>query len=434
VTALNIILAFVLVAANGFFVATEFAIARVRPSQVAEWVREGRPGARSAQHAVEHIDAYLAACQLGITVASLGLGAIGEPAFGHLFEPLFGEDTRLAGVAAGGALAFLIITVMHVVLGELSPKSLAIARTERTVLWVAPPMRALYFVAKPLVDFFNGLGNLVLRPFGIPPAREVGHAPHTEDEIRVLVRESRREGLIDPEEQEFTDNVLTFGDRRAREVMVPRHRVQLVTTDQDLRGTVERIGETGLTRLPLCEPNGGLDSCVGLLHAKDLLVASQDSPDVELRELARPIERVAESMLIDELLERLRRRREHFALVVDEYGTAVGIVTLEDVLEEIVGEIEDEFDPDAEDPIVQRDGATLVAGWAPVRMVADRLGVEIDEAHEATLGGYLLERLGRPPEVGETVTFGGRELEVTAAGEASIEELRVTEPPHQAAR
>jgi CBS domain containing-hemolysin-like protein len=425
VTTLNIIFAFLLVAANGFFVATEFAIARVRPGQVRDWVREGRVGARSAQHAIDHIDAYLAACQLGITVASLGLGAIGEPAFGHVFESVFGEQSRVAGIAVGAALAFALITVLHVVLGELSPKSLAIARTERTVLWVAPPMRAFYLVARPLVDLFNGLGNLVLKPFGIPPAREVGHAPHSEDELRALVRESGRQGLIDPEEQQFTDNVFTFGDRRAREVMVPRQKVRYATTDQDLAAVVAQIRDSGLTRLPLCEPDGGLDACVGLLHAKDLLVASQERPDVDLAAIARPVERVPESILIDELLERLRRRREHFALVVDEYGTAVGIVTLEDVLEEIVGEIEDEFDSEAEDPIVQRDSEVVVAGWAPVRLAAERLGVELDEAHEATLGGYLLEQLGRPPEVGETVMFGDRALEVTAVGEASIDELRI---------
>src|SRR5829696_3290858 len=184
--AVNIALAFVLVAANGFFVATEFAIARLRPGQVTKWVRDGRPGAKSVQHAIEHIDAYLAACQLGITVASLGLGAVGEPAFHDLLEPVFGEQTRLVGIGLASAVAFSIITIAHVVLGELAPKSAAIARTGPIALLLAPPMRAFYLATKPVVDLFNAMGNLVLKPFGIPPASEAGHAPHSEDELRQL--------------------------------------------------------------------------------------------------------------------------------------------------------------------------------------------------------------------------------------------------------
>ena len=219
----NIALALLLVAANGFFVATEFAIARLRPGQVEEWVRPAT-GLRLGQHAVEHIDAYLAACQLGITISSLGLGALGEPAFHHLLEPLLGESAKVAGIGLASAVSFGIITLLHVVVGELAPKSLAISRTQPVALFVAPVMRVFYFVARPLVDLFNGLGNLLLKPFGIPPAREAGHAPVSEDELRSLVRESAAGGEIEDEEQRFTDNVLTFGDRRVREVMVPRRR------------------------------------------------------------------------------------------------------------------------------------------------------------------------------------------------------------------
>src|SRR5215208_6241289 len=265
----NIALALVLVAANGFFVATEFAIARLRPGQVEKWVRDGRPGARSVQYAVGHIDAYLAACQLGITISSLGL----------------------------------------VALGELAPKSLAIARTQRIALFVAPVMRVFYFATKPIVDLFNGMGNLLLKPFGVPPAREAGHAPVSEDELRLLLRESAAGGEIQEEEQRFTDNVLTFGDRRVREVMMPRSRIVFVTTDASFDEAVRIVRESGLTRLPLCKADGGLDSPVGLLHVKDLLV---NGPDTRLEEIARPLERVPESMLIDELLERLRKLREHF--------------------------------------------------------------------------------------------------------------------------
>ena len=233
--ALNIALAFVLVLANGFFVATEFAVTRARPAQVDAWVRDRRPGARSAKHAVEHIDAYLAACQLGITISSLGLGALGEPAFHHILEPVFGEAAQLAGIGVASAIAFGIITLLHVVVGELAPKSLALSRTEKVVLLVAPIMRGFYLVTRPVVDLFNGLGNLLLKPFGIPPAREAGHAPASEDELRTLLRESAAGGEIEDEEQRFGENVLTFGDRRVREVMIPRHRAVFVTHGPDVR-------------------------------------------------------------------------------------------------------------------------------------------------------------------------------------------------------
>jgi CBS domain containing-hemolysin-like protein len=427
-TGVDILLAVALVAANGFFVATEFALARLRPSQVQGWERRGRPGAKSVRHAVEHIDAYLAACQLGITLASLGLGVVGEPAFEQLLSGLLGDGAQVGGFAISAIIAFATITLLHVVVGELAPKSVAIARTASVALAVTPIMRVFYLVARPLVDLFNGMGNLLLKPFGIPPAREAGHAPVTEDELRVLVRESALGGEIEDEEGRFTENVLTFGDRRAREVMVPRHRAQFVTTEATRDELIERIHETGRTRLPLCEPERGLDTAIGLLHAKDVLVAVAKGDDRPLADIARPIERVPESILIDELLERLRRLREHFALVIDEHGTVVGLITLEDVLEEIVGEIEDEFDPQEREWIAERDGTLVIAGWAPIRLVAERLGLDLEEHHEATIGGLILEHLGRPPEVGETVEIDGIRLQVTAAGEARIKELRVVDP------
>jgi CBS domain containing-hemolysin-like protein len=428
VTGAQIFAAFALVVANAFFVASEFAIARVRPTQVEEWVHERRPGARSVKHAVTHIDSYLAACQLGITLASLGLGVVGEKAFHHVFSDLLGENAQVIGIGVAAALAFGLITLLHVVVGELAPKSLAIARTAPVILRLAPPMRAFYLVTRPVVDVFNGLGNLLLKPFGIPPASEAGHVPHSEDELRALVRQSQAEGLIEPEEGTFTENVFTFGDRRAREVMVPRPDVQYVTTELPLTAVVQRIRETGLTRLPLCEPDGGLDAAIGVLHAKDLLGATLEPEPVELASLARPLEHVPDSLLIDELLEQLRRRREHLALVVDEHGTTIGLVTLEDVLEEIVGEIEDEFDPRAVAPIAREDGTLRIDGSASVRMVAESLDIDLDEVHEATIGGYVVERLGRMPEVGEIIDVDGVRLEVTKVGEAQVEELRAAAP------
>jgi CBS domain containing-hemolysin-like protein len=423
-TAVDIILAFVLVAANGFFVASEFAITRVRPTQADDWLEHGRPGAKSVSSAVRHIDSYLAACQLGITLASLGLGVVGEKAFHHVFESLLGSSAEVAGIGIASAISFGLITLLHVTVGELAPKSAAIARTDPLVLILAPPMHVFYLVTKPVVDLFNGIGNLLLKPFGIPPASEAGHSPHTEDELRALVRQSAGSGLIEEDEGRFTENVFTFGDRRAREVMVPRPQVQFVTTDTPLTEVVARIRDTGLTRLPVCKPEGGLDAAVGLVHAKDLLVAVAGIDEPPLESIVRPAEHVPESLLIDELLEQLRRQREHLAIVVDEHGTAVGIVTLEDVLEEIVGEIEDEFDPEQAEPIVEVDGELRISGNASVRDTATALGVELDEIHEATMSGFVIEQLGRMPLPGEQVALDGATLVVTRVGEARVEELR----------
>src|SRR3954453_2118740 len=266
----GIVLAFALVAANGFFVAVEFGLARLRPTQAADFARPRRPGAKSVTHAGGHIDHYLAACPLGITICSLGLGALGEPAFHDLLEPLLGDAAEIAGIGLASALSFAIITTLHVVVGELAPKSAAIARTPPIVLALTPPMRAFYFATKPLVDLFNWMGTRVLKPFGAPPASEAGHQPHSKDELRLLLRESSRQGTIGREEQQLSEAALVFGDLRAREVMKPRAEIAYVLTSDSPRRVAERVIETGHTRLPLCEPEGALDAAVGVVHRKDL--------------------------------------------------------------------------------------------------------------------------------------------------------------------
>jgi CBS domain containing-hemolysin-like protein len=424
VTTGKILLALLLVAANAFFVAVEFGIARLRPTQAQEFVRRGRPGAKAVQHAVDHIDSYLSACQLGITICSLGLGALGEPAFHAALEPLLGDAAQIAGIGVASALAFGIITTLHVVVGELAPKSAAIARTEPIVLALTPAMRMFYYATKPLVDGLNGLGNLVLKPFGVPPASEAGHQPHSEDELRHLLRESSREGTIGREEQELSEAALVFGDLRAREVMNPRAEVAYVLTTDSPRHVAERVIETGHTRLPLCEPEGGLDAAVGVINAKDLLpVGLQPDRDIDLRAIARPIAHVSESARVDEVLRDMRRDRRHIALVHDEHGTAVGLVTLEDILEELVGEIEDEFDPEQPDPIRLEDGVVVIDGSAPAREVANRLGFELEGHHETTIGGYLSEELGRVPRPGEEVELHGRRFKVSGVDETRVTEL-----------
>ncbi len=424
---LGIISAFLLVAANGFFVATEFALARMRPTQVQALEESRRPGVRSLRHAIDHLDAYLAACQLGITMSSIGLGFVSKPAFEALLEPvvdpLAGSAETLAYVLSF-AFAFGIVTFLHVVFGELAPKSLAIARNVSTALVVAPPMRGFYLSTKPLVDVFNWMGNLVLKPFGVPPASEVGHTPHTEDELRLLLRQSVDEGLINLEESEYAERVFSFGDLRARQVMVPRSDIRFVTTDQTLEEAARVAAESGHTRLPLCPPDRGLDGAAGLVNAKDLLEAVLGGRSPDLQSISRPLRRVSESILIDELLTTLRAARSHIALVVDELGTTVGLVSMEDILEEIVGDIEDEFDPAQEALIVRENGQVRVSGLAPLRLVEEELEFEFPDAPEATLGGHVLELLGRLPDAGEIVAVDGHDVEILRVDEARIIELR----------
>src|SRR3954451_7436838 len=420
----GVLLAFVLVAANGFFVAVEFGIARLRPTQAAEFAREGRPGSKSVLHAVEHIDSYLSACQLGITMCSLGLGALGEPAFRKALEPLLGDAAEVAGIGLASALAFGLITTLHVVVGELAPKSAAIARTPPIVLALTPPMRGFYLATKPLVDLFNAMGNLILKPFGVPPASEAGHQPHSEDELRLLLRESSREGTIGREEQELSEAALVFGDLRAREVMRPRAEIAYVLTSDSPRHVAERVIDTGHTRLPLCEPAGGLDAAVGVLNAKDLLpVGLRAEQELDLRSIARPIAHVSESSRVDRVLRDMRRERRHIGLVHDEHGTVVGLVTLEDILEEIVGEIDDEFDPERREEIRVKGDTILIDGAAPARDVAERLGFELEGHHETTIGGYLSEELGRVPRPGEEVVLHDRRFKGLAGDGALVTEL-----------
>lgn len=422
---LGIAVAVALVAANGFFVGAEFSIARLRPTQVADYLREGRPGARSARHAVEHIDAYLSACQLGITISSLGLGAIGEPAFHDLLEPIFGDQATIVGFGLASAVAFGIITVAHVVLGELAPKSAAIARTGPMALLLAPPMRAFYLATKPLVDLFNGMGNLVLRPFGIPPASEARPAPHSEEELRELLHESREGGLIEPEESEMSEAALVFGDLRAREVMRPRSEIDYVSSADTIDEVIETALRTGRTRLPLIEADGDLDRAVGAINAKDLLPATTGQA-LELSDLARSLPRIPESTRVDRVLRDMRRNRNHLGLVVDERGTVTGLITLEDVLEELVGAIEDEFDVDERELIQAEGDEVWIDGSAPLRLVARELGVELSATHEATINGHLIDQLGRVPQVGESVDLGGAELEVVVGDKTRVARLTAT--------
>jgi CBS domain containing-hemolysin-like protein len=285
-----------------------------------------RPGLRSLHHALARLDAYLAACQLGITIASIGLGVVGEPAFESLLAPVLGPEADLGGIAVTGTLAFALITLLHVVVGELAPKSVAISRTTDTGLRVAPALRLFYLATKPLVDLFNGLGNLILRPFGIPPAREAGHAPHSESELLELLAQSGAEGLIEAEEQEIAERGFAFADRRAADVMQPREAIQFVSVGMTVADAAREAVTSGHRRLPVVDADRGLEAAVGLIHAHDLLAATLDGETTDVRPLLRPLAHVPRQTLVTVLLRRMLEERRHMVLVADEHARTVGLL------------------------------------------------------------------------------------------------------------
>jgi CBS domain containing-hemolysin-like protein len=411
---------------NFYFVAVEFSITKARPTMVTQLEREGVAGARSFAHAVRNIDAYLSACQLGITVCSVGLGIAAEPLVKDLLESLLGEGSVL-GIAAptvAFVIAYAIVSMFHVVLGELAPKSLAIARTRRTGLLLLPPMRAFYLATKPIVDLFNWMGNAVLRPFGIPPASEAAAEVHTEDELRELIQESVRRGALAPEEEAFAVGAFTFGDRRAHEVMVPRRDVIAVEATDDVRDAARRAAASRHRLLPLVSGEGGLDAPVGVVDVSDLLGALADGGGGSLEAMARPLPETSSSVLLDDLLEELRERGETMALVRDEHGTAVGILTLEDLVEQVVGSLPAVAEPDTED----QDGRLRLPGSTDVHGLARDLGVDFGAHHEATIGGLAIERLGHVPQAGEEVESGTVRLRILGIDGTRVTEVELVRP------
>lgn len=404
-----------LVALNGFFVAAEFALIKVRPSRLAQLVRQRKPFAYSAQWLAERLDRSLSACQLGITMASLGLGWIGEPAVAHFLGPLF----RLAGVGSEGllhglsfALSFTIITAAHLILGEQAPKIFAIRHPEELALWCAAPMRVYYALCYPLLRALDIATAAVLRLVGV--RRSAGHeVPHTEEELRDLIGQSRAHGELSPSEHRLVEAAFEFDDTICRKIMVPRSEVAILDVS-DPFDEIVRIAKSKLhTRYPVCD--GSLDKVLGVLHMKDL-VGVRPEKGFEVDSLLRPPKYVPETMLISRLLGHFRAIKQHMAFVVDEHGTIVGIVTLENVLEEIVGPVQDEFDDEQPDIIPEGAGCFLVRGGTPLHDIAVKLGIDLEAEGVDTAAGLVLLELGRMPQQGDRVSRGQVSMEVLEIG------------------
>jgi CBS domain containing-hemolysin-like protein len=404
--------ALVLVALNGFFVAAEFALVRVRDSRLVQLEQEGSTRAARARTALQDLDAYLSVCQVGITVASLALGWVGEPAVSALLRPLLHgvgiESERIVELIAV-ILGFSVITYAHLVFGEQAPKYFSIQRAEGTSMWISGPLRFFMILFRPLVWLVNTSTNFILRPWGIRLGEEM--EAHSEEELRIMISSSVASGELDPQEHDYLNNVFDFGDTVAREVMVPRPDIEALPTTASLEELVERAAFGRYTRYPVYE--GDIDHVLGAVHVKDLFrAAKEDGDGFDIRPLIRDCLVVPETKRIEQILREFQSRKLQMAIVIDEWGSVEGLITIEDVVEELVGEIQDEFDEDeaAIEPLGENTYA--VDGRIPITDVNDYFDLDLPHEDFDTIGGFVLGSLGRPPEPGDVVPADGVTLRV----------------------
>ncbi|WP_299819919.1 hemolysin family protein [uncultured Pontibacter sp.] len=420
---LDILLTIFLVLLNGFFVAAEFAIVKVRSSQIELRAQAGNNMAKMAHRMITHLDAYLSATQLGITLASLGLGWIGESVVSRMVINVM----EFFGFSGGEALAhtialpvsFAIITVLHIVFGELAPKSLAIQRSEATSLAVAYPLRFFYVVFSPFIWLLNGLANLVLRAMGIQPVH--GAEVHTAEELRLLFEQSAEGGAIHNSHHELIENVFLFNERMVKQILVPRTKMVAIDINISEDELMDVIFNEGYSRLPVY--SGNIDNIVGILYVKDILSIIRQGKGINIEQLMRPAYFVPETKKINLLLKQFQRRHMHMAIATDEFGGVSGIVTIEDIIEELVGEIQDEYDEEA--PIVERinDFEYKVNGSAAITDANDYLPYPLPEGEDyETVGGLMNFIYGHIPEnLNDVTSFNEYDVRVLEKSERRVE-------------
>lgn len=422
-------------ALNGLFVAAEFAFVRIRATQIDRLVREGRATAGLVKDARRKLDAYLAVCQLGITISSLGIGALAEPAFEVLISPFLeplGLSESLQHTIAFG-IAFFIASFLHVIFGELAPKTVAIQSPEGTSLFVAPFMKFFYYLLLPFTIVFNGTANAFTRALGYPPASESDET-HSEQEIRQLVAQSTQHGILEEDEEEMVDAVFELNDTMAREIMVPRPDVVSVPASAGLKELVSLAASGVYTRYPVYEAEEP-DRIVGAVHVKDVLRAVERCGGIEGEITARDIMRnvliVPENRPLDEILADFQRQEIQMAIVIDEWGSFEGLFTIEDILEEIVGEIRDEFDE--EEPAVRKlpNGSYEIDGRIPIGVVNEALGSKFESEDFDTIGGLVLGELGRAPEAGDEIRLDGYALRVDEVDGPRIAQIIASPLPQE---
>jgi CBS domain containing-hemolysin-like protein len=424
----------VLVVANAFFVAAEFALVSVRRTRIDELVTQGNEAAKWVQKATKDPDRFIAATQLGITLASLGLGWLGEPALAHLLEPIVAlvPGPLRSGVSHGlaAAIAFGSITFLHVVVGELAPKSIALQSPERTSLIVARPTVWTERVFKPVIWILNGAGNGLLRLIGVRPAtgREMVHSV---EELKMLVSASAEGGVVEAEEQDMLHAVLDLSETPVRQVMVPRTEMVAIPASATLDEMIAITLEYSYTRFPVYEAN--LDEVLGVVHLRDI-VHARNAPSgdtITARQLMREAIFVPETVGLTTVLRHFRSRRQHLAIVLDEYGGTAGVVTLSDLLEEIIGEVSDEFDTG---PTIEPlpDGSALVDGLASIDEVNEFFHLNLSDPYYDSIAGFVLGRLGRLPQLGDTVIANGIRLRVEALDGRRIARISLSPASPQA--
>jgi CBS domain containing-hemolysin-like protein len=434
---LRLIALVLLVLANGFFVAAEFALVSVRRTRIAELVAKDNARARWVKKAIDDPDRFIAATQLGITLASLGLGWIAEPALGNLLEPLIRLfpaqlEAEVAHSLSAG-LSFAIITFLHVVIGELAPKSIALQNPERTSLFVAQPTVWTERIFKPIIWVLNGTGNALLRWVGVEPA--AGHElVHSVAELKMLVRASAQSGVVGDEAEEMLTAVFDFGGLLVRQVMIPRTEMIAVREDARIEDIIELAVKNPFTKFPVYTENQ--DQILGVVNIKDLLFAfNRGEPDRQTaRDLMREAIFIPETARVNTLLQLFRARQRHMAIVLDEYGGTAGVVTLADLLEEIVGEVSDPFDNERDiQPLP--DGSSLVDGLTLIEEVNEHFGLLLDDPNYDTIAGYVLGRLERLAQVGDAIQIDDVRVRVEAMDGfriARVSITRLTQPSTQA--
>jgi CBS domain containing-hemolysin-like protein len=422
-----------LVFINGFFVAAEFALVKVRTSQIDQLAEEGNWAAKMTSRALDRLDAYLSASQLGITVASLALGYAIE----KIIRPI---ESGLAAVGLGGTwalgglrfpaaslVAFALVTFLHMALGEQAPKNLAIRSAKVIALWTAPPLMAIYYVFWPFIWLLNSASNLTLLLLGLGRADPAALA-HTEEELRHIVAESVAGGHLSRNERVMIENVLNLEEKTARRIMVPRPDIVYLSLSRSLDDNLRVARQAGHTRYPLCEDD--LTTVIGMIHVKDLFRAGLSNgvrPD--LLKLARKVPFLPETLHLDALLVQFQRNRVHLAMLLDEFGSVVGMVSLENVLEELVGPIQDEFDRETPQVAAVGDRVYEVDAACPLDVLADSCGLTLPETEAETAGGLILDLLGRLARPGDAVTIDGHRLTVLQADPTRIRRIRVEPAP-----
>ena len=420
---LSLVLVVVFLAMNAFFVIAEFAMVRVRPSQIEMAVEAGKPGAVAAQRVTGNVNAYLSACQLGITLASLALGWLGEPAFSALIRPLLEPIGMPEGAISAIAIVigYILMTTLHVVAGELIPKSFAIFATEAWALRTARPLVWFYRLTFPVMWLFNTITNGVVRLSGHDPENE--REVYTGEEIKLLIDESTENGLIDPAANEYVDNIFDIGDKDAQGIMTPRTDMVCLDLENTLGENLSAVRNYKFTRYPVCR--GSKDRIVGFVHVKDLYTAPDAETVEDLR--IRPIIAVAEGLSVAKLLAMLQAEHTKIAVVVDEHGGTSGIVTMSDVMEQIVGRVDDEYTHGDDDSVVEiAPGDYLIDGSLPIDEVVGLLGFTPDEAGECeTAGGLLMALFDRIPDEGDEIDCGPAHFTVEEMDNLRVEKIRV---------